>query len=148
MSTIVSTVEIDRPQQEVFSYVTDPSTFGEWQANVISGSMQKDGPPGVGSKCLTSRRIGGTNRTTTQVVSEYDPPRRWSVRGVDGPIRADVTATVAIVDGGATSKVTIELAFHGHGIGRLFAPFVVAQARREVPQSCQRLKTQLELPSA
>ena len=32
MAPLVSTIDINRPQDEVFAYVTDPSTFAEWQA--------------------------------------------------------------------------------------------------------------------
>jgi uncharacterized protein YndB with AHSA1/START domain len=31
MAPLVSTIEIARPQDEVFAYVTDPTTFVEWQ---------------------------------------------------------------------------------------------------------------------
>ena len=31
MSPIVSTIEIDRPPEEVFAYATDPTRFAEWQ---------------------------------------------------------------------------------------------------------------------
>ena len=145
MTPITSTVEINRTAGDVFSYLTDPARFAEWQANVVSGRME-EGPPGIGSKCVTTRKIGGAERTTTQVVSQFDPPHKWSVKGIDGPIRADVTATVEPVRGGAASQVTVELDFHGHGVGKLIAPLVMAQARKEVPRSCQRLKYQLERP--
>ena len=42
----------------------------------------------VGDQCLTTRRIGGTDRPVTSRVAHIDPPRTWGVRGVDGPIRA------------------------------------------------------------
>jgi hypothetical protein len=62
MAPIVSSIEISRPQEEVFFYVTDPSTFTEWQAGVLGGSMEAGKSPSVGSKCTTTRRIGGTAR--------------------------------------------------------------------------------------
>lgn len=34
MAPFVSSIEIARPPDEVFAYVTDPSTFSEWQAGV------------------------------------------------------------------------------------------------------------------
>ena len=40
MAPIVSTIDITRPQKEVFCYVTDPTTFPEWQAGVVRGSME------------------------------------------------------------------------------------------------------------
>ncbi len=37
MAAIVCSVEIARAPGEVYSYVTDPARFGEWQAGVIDG---------------------------------------------------------------------------------------------------------------
>ena len=33
--------------------------FAEWQAGVVGGRMEVGATPGVGSKCVTTRRIGG-----------------------------------------------------------------------------------------
>jgi uncharacterized protein YndB with AHSA1/START domain len=146
MTPIVSIVEIDRPPEEVFAYVTDPSRFAEWQKNVVSGGVENDGPQSVGSRCTTTRRIGGAERTTTQEVTKLDPPRAWSVRGVDGPVRANVDVTVEPLDERTRSRVSISLQFVGHGIGKLIVPvFVRPQAGKEVASSCQNLKARLEL---
>src|SRR6516164_2014730 len=89
MAPITSSLEVARPAEEVFAYVTDPSTMSEWQQGCVSGHM--DAPTTrVGSKCTTIRRIGGREREVTTEITEYDPPRRWADRGVDGPIRAIV----------------------------------------------------------
>jgi len=91
-----------------------------------------------------TRRIGGSERTSTSEITEFSPPRAWAIRGVDGPIRADVTVTVDPVNDGQGSHVTIRLDFHGHGIGRMLLPMVARQARSEAPRSCQNLKKRLE----
>jgi uncharacterized protein YndB with AHSA1/START domain len=62
MARIVSTIDVARPPADVFSYVTDPSRFHEWQKGVVNGHMEGPGPPGVGSKCVTTRRIGVAER--------------------------------------------------------------------------------------
>ena len=41
MASIVTSIEIDRPQNDVFAYVTDPSRFAEWQAGVVGGSTEE-----------------------------------------------------------------------------------------------------------
>jgi uncharacterized protein YndB with AHSA1/START domain len=56
MAPIVSSIEIARPQHEVFAYVTDPSTFAEWQAGVLGGSMEGGKSFSVGTRCTTTRR--------------------------------------------------------------------------------------------
>jgi uncharacterized protein YndB with AHSA1/START domain len=146
MAPIRTTTEVARPPEEVFAYVTDPSTFPEWQQGVVRGHM--DGSPtSVGSKCTTIRSIGGREREVHTTITEYDPPRRWADRGIDGPIRAIVEVLVEPLPDGSQSQVTINLDFTGHGIGVLLVPlFVRRQAAREMPENMRRLKQRLESP--
>jgi len=144
MAPIVSTAEVSRPAEEVFAYVTDPSTFPEWQSGVVRGHMNES-PTRVGSECTTVRNIGGREREVHTTITDYDPPRRWADRGVDGPIRAIVEVLVESIADGSQSRVTINLDFTGHGIGRLLVPLVVRrQAAREMPENMRRLKQRLE----
>ena len=50
MTLVAADVAISRPPAEVFSYVTDPARFGEWQSGVVSGHIEGDQPPRVGSR--------------------------------------------------------------------------------------------------
>ena len=144
MAPIVSTAEVSRPAEEVFAYVTDPSTFPEWQSGVVRGHMNES-PTRVGSQCTTVRNIGGREREVHTTITDYDPPRRWADRGVDGPIRAIVEVVVEPIADGSRARVTINLDFTGHGIGRLLVPLVVRrQAAREMPENMRRLKQRLE----
>src|SRR6266567_4262129 len=107
MAPIVLTIEIARPPEEVFSYVTDPSRFAEWQQDAVIGDREGGGPPGLGSRFTTSRRIGRAQRTTTSEITESNPPRSWAAHGVDGPIRPIMHVTVAPLGDSARSRVTI-----------------------------------------
>lgn len=145
MAPITTTSEVARPPAEVFAYVTDPTRFGEWQEGVVGGRVEGDEPHAVGDKCFTTRRIGGTERSVTSVITHIDPPEAWGVRGVDGPIRATVDVTVAPLNDGQRSRVTIELDFAGHGIGKLLVPLIVRRsAQKEMPANLDRLKSRLE----
>jgi uncharacterized protein YndB with AHSA1/START domain len=139
-------IELERPAAEVFNYATDPSRFHEWQQGVVSGSMQSRGAPAVGDRCVTSRRIGGAERPATSEVVELNPPRTWAVRGIDGPIRAQVDVCVeSLTD--QRSRLTIAVNFEGHGIGKVLVPLVVRrQARAEMPGNIARLKERIETP--
>ena len=145
MAPLVSTIAVNRPADKVFAYATDPSRFGEWQHGVVSGHMDGAGPTEVGSRCITTRRIGFGERPSTSEVTRMQPPRRWAVHGVDGPIRAVVDVEVEPLDGDARSRVSIALDFEGHGIGKVLVPLVVRrQARREMPDNLRALKERLE----
>jgi uncharacterized protein YndB with AHSA1/START domain len=145
VAPLTSTIEVARTPETVFGYVTDPTRFSEWQANVIGGRMGGKAPYKVGERCLTTRRIGFAQRAVTSEITHIDPPRRWGVRGVDGPIRAIVDVTVDPLENGRGSQLTINLDFQGIGIGRLLVPLAVGrQARKEMPANLERLKQNVE----
>ena len=128
----------------MFAYATDPARFHEWQAGVTEGHLDHPGPVEAGTKCLTTRRIGGASRTVTSEVTHVDPPRTWGVRGIDGPIRATVDLTVEPLTGGA-SRLTIAVDFEGHGIGKMLVPLLVRrQAQKEMPANLATLKRHIE----
>jgi uncharacterized protein YndB with AHSA1/START domain len=144
MPPIVATADIDRPAADVFTYTTDPTRFPEWQAGVVSGHLDGDGHAGLGAKCITVRRIGGAERPSTAELVRLEPPHAWAVRGLDGPIRADVDVTVEPLDV-SRSRVAIAVDFTGHGIGKLLVPLIVRrQARKEMPANLARLKARLD----
>lgn len=145
MAPIVSSIEVARPPGEVFAYVTDPSRLAEWQESVVSAHMEGGGPPAEGSKATTKRRVGPREQTMTMEMTNMDPPTRWAIRGIDGPVRGIVNGTVESLDDGPRSRVTIELDFEGHGVGKLLVPLVARrQAQKEMPRNLRNLKERLE----
>lgn len=144
MAPIVASTEVARPAEEACAYVIDPSTMSKWQQGVERGHLDTPATR-VGSRCTTIRRIGGREREVITEITEYDPPRRWADRGISGPIRAIVAVTVKPLAGSSRSRVTIEVDFTGHGIGKLLVPPIVRrQAASEMPENMKRLKQRLE----
>jgi len=145
MAPIVESIEIARSPEDVFSYVTDPSRLPEWQESVVSVRRDDDGPITVGSRVVVTRRLGRRAQAMTVELAELNPPSSWAVRGIDGPVRGNVKGTIEPLDDRARSRVTIELDFEGHGLGKLLVPLVVRrQAQKEVPRNLQKLKEQLQ----
>jgi uncharacterized protein YndB with AHSA1/START domain len=143
MAPIVNSIEILRRPEDVFAYVTDPSRLPEWQESVVSA--RAEGPVGVGCKTTVTRRVGRMERTMASEITELAPPRRWRVRGLDGPIRGDVEGTVEPLGDGDRSRATISLDLKGHGIGKLLLPlFVRRQAQTEMPKNMETLRKNLE----
>lgn len=143
MPPITVSAEVDRSAEDVYAYTTDPSRFSEWQQGVVSGRIEPATTAGT-PRCVTVRKIGFAERGSTSEVIRADPPRDWTVRGIDGPIRALVAVSVTpLAD--ARSRVTIAVDFEGHGIGKLLVPLAVRrQARKEMPTNVAALKQRLE----
>jgi uncharacterized protein YndB with AHSA1/START domain len=142
MAPITASIEIARPPDAVFAYIDDLSRHAEWQSSLQDVTVETEGPTRVGSRARDRRKVPGGVQEMTYEITEHDPPRRASFRGIDGPVRAIGTVTVQPAAGG--SRVTLELDFEGHGLGKLLLPLVRRQARKEVPQDQQQLKQRLE----
>ncbi|WP_030292908.1 SRPBCC family protein [Streptomyces katrae] len=145
MSAIRESIDISRSPDDVFDYMTDPTHLPEWQSSAVSARPLDGAPLHVGSKVRVTRRMGKRRFPMTMEVKELDPPRSWRLRGLDGPVRGDVRGTIEPLDGGRRSRVTLDLDFEGHGIGRVIAPLVVKPyARKEMPRNEEKLKHLLE----
>jgi hypothetical protein len=148
MPPIVTSAEIECPAGEVFASATDPARFSQWQKGVVDGHLDGDtdasGLPRPGALCVTTRRIGGASRPVTSELAHIDPPRTWGVRGIDGPIRANVDVRVEPVTD-SRSRLTISVDFTGHGIGKILVPLMVRrEARKEMPANMAALKRMIE----
>jgi ligand-binding SRPBCC domain-containing protein len=136
-------VDVARPVQEVFAYVTDLDRLGEWQPNVVSVTKQTDGPMGRGTRLREVRR-GPFGRRIEAIVeiSAYEPNRRFDLRIVSGPLP---------IDGGHEFRETedgtrIDFVAHGQptGVLRLAEPFLRGAMKRQFSGYYERLKAQLE----
>jgi len=138
MAPLVSTIEIERRPEEVFTVASNPLRFYEWQPDVVNVRMLGD------TRFATTRRIGGAKRTMIQQITRNDPPRGWAAYGIDGPIRPHATITMEPVNEGTWSRVTFTLDFQGHGIGIALLRLVRRQAQTAAPISYRNLKQLLE----
>ena len=150
MTTIVDSIEIARPPEDVFAYATDFARFPEWQEGVVAARPEGDAPRGMlGSRAVVTRRVGPRALQRTEEITELNAPQTWTVRGAGGPAVAIARGTIEPLEGGERSHVTIALEFEGRGLGRLLVPLVIRrQARKQLPKNAQRLKARLEQRSA
>lgn len=140
---ITSSVDINRPQTEVFAYLDQLDRHAEWQEALTSVRLAGEGPVGVGTRAIETRKVPGGEREMSYELTAHDPPRTSSWKGLDGPVRPNGTVTVEALDE-ARSRVTVTLEMEGHGLGKLLLPFVNAQARKQIPADQAKLKEILE----
>jgi uncharacterized membrane protein len=141
---IAHSIEIDRPPEDVFAYLDELDRHGEWQAEIVSTKVESDGPVAVGTRVREFRKIGGRAQDTSYEITEHDPPRKTSFRGVVGPVRPLGTVVVEPIGDGSKSRVSIQFDLVGHGFGKLIAPLARMQARKSIVDSQEQLKAKLE----
>ena len=144
MASFTASIDVNRPQEDVFAYLADLARHGEWQSQIQEVTVETEGPTRVGTRARERRKPNhGPTVTSTYAITELEPPRKASFRGVDGPVRVAGTATVE--PAGEGSRVTLDIDLTGHGlVGKLLAPMARRELRKQVPLDQQRLKERLE----
>jgi uncharacterized protein YndB with AHSA1/START domain len=144
MAPIVHSVEIDRSPDDVWAYLAQLDRHSEWQGQVEVSELVTEKPARLGTQARHVRNVPGGKRTITFEITEFEPPRRMSFKGIDGPIRVIGHVDIEPLDEGARSRVKLDMDFEGHGFGKLLLPFVRRDARKHVPLDQATLKDRLE----
>ena len=144
MIEVEHTLEIARPRDEVFEYLTDVSRLPEWQSSAESAELE--GELREGARIKEVRTFMGRRANSTLEVSEYVPPSRFSLRVVEGPIHYSVEHALEAVDG--RTRIT----FIGRGetkrVPRLMHGAVRRAVERQFVKDLELLKRNLESPDA
>ena len=126
------TVEIARSPEEVFAYLTEVSNLTAWQSGVRAAVVAGDGPAELGARIEESRHLLGRELRTTLEVAEYEPPRLFVLRALDGPVPFTVRHELE-ADGDGT-RVTVV----GEGDAGLLPGFAAGIMARRVEKEFRR----------
>lgn len=124
MIEVEHTFEIGRPVEDVFAYLTDVARLPEWQSSAESAELE--GELREGARVKEVRSFMGRRATSTLEVTEYDPPRRFSLHVVEGPLEYAVEHALESVDG--RTRIT----FVGRGETRRVPRLMQGAVRRAV----------------
>lgn len=79
-------IMINRPQQEVFDFVTDLSNDSKWQSGIVSVERSSDGPIRAGSTWVYKLKFLGREMEAEIELTSFDSPNQASVKSVNGPV--------------------------------------------------------------
>ena len=143
MIEVEHTLEIHRPAEEVFDYLSDVARLPEWQES--AERVEIEGELHEGARFREVRSFMGRRATSTMEVTEHERPRRFSLHVVEGPVRYAVEH--ALEDVGGRTRVT----FVGRGdtdrIPRLMRGTVRRMVERQFVKDLESLKRTLESSS-
>ncbi len=77
---IEESLEINRPLEEVFSYVADPENLPEWSNLVLEVRKETEGPLQEGARFTTVAKFLGRRFETPFEVTAHEPPNHHSQR--------------------------------------------------------------------
>ena len=144
MAHVEQSVEIRRPCEDVFAYVTTLDRWWEWADLVIDRPWSSPAPLHEGATFTVVTRFEGRTLAAVYRVTTYEPPRRLVVRTTSGAVPVTVAYTCEPLAGG--TRFTQAWDFEPRNVFKLAVPLMVAAARRSTAKSLANLKERLETP--
>jgi uncharacterized membrane protein len=140
---VEESIEINRPLQEVFNYVSDVGNYPEWMAHALEVLKDTPGPPQQSDRFIVAIKSVGRRFETPYERTSYEANRRYSDRAVGGPIpnqRWD--CTFREVPSG--TRLTRAVDAEPGGLLKLLEPLQKRAAERQLRKDMQTLKDLLE----
>jgi carbon monoxide dehydrogenase subunit G len=135
-------VEIARPLDEVFAFVSDARNRPSWDDSVDSEELTSPEPIGVGSTVRTRMRSMGRDYEIDWEIVEHEPPTRQRIESTSGPF----STTLAYELAGDGDRASVRFSVTGRPTGalRLMQPLIARNTQRNLDQGFARLKQVLE----
>ena len=104
MAVIIETeVEIARPSQQVFEYVTTPALWHTWHPATVEVRDVPDRPLTTGETMLELIAVGSRRDKALWTVRACEPPARWEIATDTPNGSADIVYRIAPTAAGAAS---------------------------------------------
>ena len=136
-------IEINRPLQEIFDYVSEVGNYPEWMADALEVRKDTEGPPQLRDKFTVAIKSVGRRFETPYERTSYEANRGYTDRAVGGPVpNQRWTCTFQEVPGGTRLTRTVEAEMSG--ILKLLEPIQKRSAERGLRRDLKTLKDVLE----
>jgi polyketide cyclase/dehydrase/lipid transport protein len=128
----------------VFAYLTDVTNLPRWQKTSLSAHA--DGELAVGARIHERREFQGRSAEVELEVTAYDPPTRFELKSLRGPVSYELWHGLRPSDGG--TRLHVGVAFKFGALMRVASKAFIKPAEREFQKDFERLKEMLEAGAA
>jgi hypothetical protein len=130
---------------QVFDFLADGTNDPKFSPRVQEIRKATDGPVGVGTVFESTVKDAGMTSKRQFELTTFDSPTkiRWTERSKNCVNVPDGGYELAKVSDTQT-RVTIQNAFEGHGIGKLIVGFAARAAVKDAPALAERIKSAVE----
>jgi uncharacterized protein YndB with AHSA1/START domain len=142
VATAQATVDIQRPPEAVWAYLTDFPRNPEWLTQVEQVQVNTT-PPGLGTRITELRRVPGRTVEGVIEISEWQPPHRLRKTSPSGALRADGIYELTRTPGGGT-RLSFNLVIRGAGVLKLAEWLMSLGLQKDTEQVLCNLKQCVE----
>jgi len=142
MIRVETKVEINRPSEEVFAFISNFENNPKWQSGQLEARFTSEGPLGVGSTYDQVAKFLGRRIVSTFEVLEYESNRKVKASSTSGSFPITFTRLVKPIDGGTEVQAIIE--GDATGFFKLAQPLLGRMVQRSVDSDYKNLKRIME----
>lgn len=135
-------VEINRPIEAVFAYITDFENNPTWQKGMVSCTFTTPPPVGEGSRYTQVAQFMGQTIESKFVVTTFIPNEQVAFETTESTFPIQIVRAVSPANGG--TRVNAIISGQPGGMMKLFAPLAQIMMRRSIEADYARLKAILE----
>lgn len=137
-----TSVRIERPIEAVFDYVSDPTTFPQWNSAVQSVQETSAGADGVGATYRMERELPNGRAENDLEVVEVNRPTLFVIRTTSGPTPFLYRYVLTDDEGATLLELAAEVELGG--LAGALGPIASRAVKRGVDSNFADLKRILE----
>jgi carbon monoxide dehydrogenase subunit G len=141
MASFENTVTIQRPVEDVFTFLADFENVPKWNYAILETTKVSPGPVGVGTTYRQTRSAPSRSEEAFE-VTVFEPASQLEVQGGLGPFTARVSYLLEPTGSGTRLTNTVDLG--SSGLLTLVAPVATSRVKHAVAANLDTLKQLLE----
>ena len=142
MAEVRQSFVVNRPVEEVFSFLTTIENAPLWQGWADEANMTSDEPVREGSTYRYVTRFLGRRFESQGVITAFEPNSRYGWKVTSGPIPASAETLFESVNSGTLVTLTAQVS--PGGFFKLAEPLVMRLGRRQSEADAEKAKELLE----
>jgi uncharacterized protein YndB with AHSA1/START domain len=142
MINVEQSVVIDRPVEDVFSFVADQTNAPRWQHGLLEVQRITELPIGLGTRHTAVRTFLGRRMALTNEYVEFEPNTRVTFTGESGSVRFETSYLAEPLPDG--TKLTCRMEMEPRGLFRVATPLIARALERDFVENFGTLKALLE----
>jgi len=145
MQKFTASVFINRSQQDVFDFLSNPANISKWDSDFESAEWMSRDAPGVGSTYRASGKRLGSEKDGFFEIVQWDRPNKYSYKAKERMFlfeRAEITITLKPKDTG--TEATCEYQFEIVSRLKFAEGFVARMGKKRIEGNLNAAKRLLE----
>ncbi len=135
-------VFINRPQQEVFDFVSNTANESQWDSGGGTTEKTSEGPTGLGTTYRTTTKFLGRGIEADIEITSWDAPNEYTQKGTSGPFPFETKNTFTPKENG--TQLTISGQAELSGFFKMAEGLVGKQLEKHIDTDLNLLKIVLE----